>query len=379
MTERVKLLTAPFPWFGGKRRVAHLVWERFGDVRNYVEPFAGSLAVLLARPTEAKIETVNDIDCWIANFWRALQADPEGVAAWCDWPVNEADLHARHRWLHDQAAWRERMHSEPDFFDVKIAGWWVWGLSAWIGDKWCRVTRQDALPKLGGGRGLQGQLPYVYTGGRGVHQLAISKRRPILGGNTPRHGVHSVSLHQKRPRVGDKCQGRGVHSGRLRSEALIEYMRALAARLRHVRVCCGDWARITGPTPTFLCGLTGVFLDPPYGVADRHDCYGHDSRGVSNEVCAWAVAAGDNPKMRIALCGYAGEHVLPDRWECVAWKAQGGYANQGTPGQTNRKRERIWFSPHCLRPDRKGQTAIHFATENSEDTENGQDGKETDG
>lgn len=45
-------LKAPFPWFGGKSRVAHIVWERFGDVPNYVEPFAGSLAVLLRRPAD---------------------------------------------------------------------------------------------------------------------------------------------------------------------------------------------------------------------------------------------------------------------------------------------------------------------------------------
>jgi site-specific DNA-adenine methylase len=43
-------MKAPFPWFGGKSRAAHLVWERFGNVPNYVEPFAGSLAVLLSRP-----------------------------------------------------------------------------------------------------------------------------------------------------------------------------------------------------------------------------------------------------------------------------------------------------------------------------------------
>lgn len=41
-----EILKAPFPWFGGKSRVAPQVWERFGDVDNYVEPFAGSLAVL---------------------------------------------------------------------------------------------------------------------------------------------------------------------------------------------------------------------------------------------------------------------------------------------------------------------------------------------
>lgn len=41
---------APFPWFGGKTRASGLVWQRFGAVANYVEPFAGSLAVLLGRP-----------------------------------------------------------------------------------------------------------------------------------------------------------------------------------------------------------------------------------------------------------------------------------------------------------------------------------------
>ena len=73
-------MKAPFPWFGGKSRAAELVWQHFGDVGNYVEPFAGSLAVLLARPHEPRIETVNDADAYLANFWRALQADPEAVA-----------------------------------------------------------------------------------------------------------------------------------------------------------------------------------------------------------------------------------------------------------------------------------------------------------
>lgn len=88
-------IKAPFPWFGGKSRVASLVWERFGDVPNYVEPFFGSGAVLLGRPTPPGTETVNDLDCYIANFWRAVQAEPHAVAAHADWPVNEADLVAR--------------------------------------------------------------------------------------------------------------------------------------------------------------------------------------------------------------------------------------------------------------------------------------------
>ena len=131
--ERVNgLLRAPFPWFGGKSAVSASVWEAFGDVRNYVEPFAGSLAVLLARPhwpwDGHRIETVNDADCFLANFWRALQAEPDAVADCADWPVNEADLHARHLWLVNEGRRHvERLRAEPDYYDVKIAGWWVWG------------------------------------------------------------------------------------------------------------------------------------------------------------------------------------------------------------------------------------------------------------
>ena len=43
-------IDSPFPYFAGKSRVAAEVWARFGAVDNYVEPFFGSGAVLLARP-----------------------------------------------------------------------------------------------------------------------------------------------------------------------------------------------------------------------------------------------------------------------------------------------------------------------------------------
>lgn len=81
-------LRAPFPYFGGKSRAASLVWDALGDVPNYVEPFFGSGAVMLGRPTAPRTETVNDLSCLLANFWRALKHDPEGVAEHADWPVN---------------------------------------------------------------------------------------------------------------------------------------------------------------------------------------------------------------------------------------------------------------------------------------------------
>ena len=327
-------LRAPFPYFGGKSRIAPLVWERFGDVPNYIEPFFGSGAMLLGRPHDwrGRIETVNDSDGFVSNFWRALQGDPESVAHWADWPVNENDLHARHVWLTVQ---REditrRLEGDPDWFDTKVAGWWVWGLCQWIGSGWCyfngpwRVVDGELL-KVGGG--TKRQLPHLGGAGMGIH-----RQRPHLG-NAGRGACEEWALH------------------------LRDTMQALADRLRRVRVCCGDWARVCGPTPTVKQGLTAVFLDPPYSLAERDGgCYASDAEGadIAGDVRAWCLERGEDPRLRIALCGYAGEGHEPLEgagWTPVAWKAHGGYGSQASVSRArdNAHRERVWFSPHCLRP-----------------------------
>jgi hypothetical protein len=129
-------------------------------------------------------------------------------------------------------------------------------------------------------------------------------------------------------------------------------MRELADRLRRVRVCCGDWSRILGPSPTFKHGITGVFLDAPYSSdADRQDdLYAQDSNTVALDVRNWAIENGDNPLLRIAICGYEGEFEMPDTWEAIHWRARGGYSNQAEVENGNRHREMIWFSPACLSP-----------------------------
>jgi hypothetical protein len=96
--------------------------------------------------------------------------------------------------------------------------------------------------------------------------------------------------------------------------AIYEWMLALADRLRRVRVCCGDWKRVLGPSATEKIGVTGVFLDPPYSAeADRDpSIYSQEDLDVAHRVREWALEHGDNPKLRIALCGYEGEHEMPE-------------------------------------------------------------------
>jgi hypothetical protein len=84
--------------------------------------------------------------------------------------------------------------------------------------------------------------------------------------------------------------------------------------------------------------------------------YSHDDLSVAHAVREWALEHGDNPKLRIALCGYEGEHADASSWQCVAWKANGGYASSAG-NHENAKRERIWFSPACLPVHERQQRA----------------------
>ncbi len=316
-----------------------MIWARLGDVDAYNEPFAGSLAVLLSRPHEPRVETVNDLDCYLANFWRALRADPEQVAYYADYPVNETDLHARHQWLVNQAEFQASMKADPEYYDAKIAGWWVWGQCLWIGSGWCQKPEWT-------GRGVGA------AANRGVHNQQMSGRPPQRrwqgGGQGGGSGVHAPSLSQQKPADGGRG-ARWLETQAVRSEGLYDYLMVLSARLRRVRVCCGDWKRVLTPSVSTYVGLCGVLLDPPYSHEMRERCYSED-HDISAEVREWAIANGDNPEFRIALCGYDGEHVMPDTWECVAWKAHGGYSRTER-GKENRERERVWFSPHCLKAE----------------------------
>ncbi len=214
-------LSAPFPWFGGKRRAAGLIWQALGDVPNFVEPFAGSLAVLLGRPHTPRIETVNDADGFLCNVWRALQAAPEAVASWCDRPPHECDLHAIHCWLVQQKdAFTARLMGDPDYYDTQVAGRWLYGICCWIGSGWCSgkgpwQSVDGQLTRVGSGN-VRRQRLHLGNAGQGVH-------RRLLHLGDAGQGVHRRLLH-----LGNA--GRGV-----RTEALYAWFAALQARQRRLR------------------------------------------------------------------------------------------------------------------------------------------------
>ena len=345
-------LRSPFPWFGGKSRAAHLIWAALGDCPNYVEPFFGSGAVLLGRPHAPGIETVNDIDGMVSNFWRAVADHPKGVAHHADWPVSEVDLHARHLWLVERLAdgFAEWLMGDSYHFDVKVAGWWVWGMASWIGGEFCsgkgpwgrgedgRLVRQEGI-------GINRKLPHLSAAGQG-----IQRKLPHLG-NAGR-GVSRSLPHLSRA-------GQGIK----RAGEIAAYLEGLAARLRSVRVCCGDWTRVMGPSVTSNAGTPcGIVLDPPYQHAERDIVYTHD-HDVAADVMAWALEHGADPALRIVVCGYEGDCnatlAVHHGWSMVPWKAVGGYGNRNDDGSQGH-RERLWLSPHCLAVE-PAQMSMAFA------------------
>lgn len=219
-------MIAPFQYFGGKRTVAAAVWQRFGRPKQFIEPFCGSAAVLLAAPAAASLEVVGDTSGFIANFWRATVAQPGAVAQWADYPVSHIDLGARHQWLMDQrGALADGLRDANWPGDAKVAGWWLWGQCAWIGSGWCEWS---------------GKVPHVSDAGRDPAMWTS-------GGETARR-----------------------------------WLRQLAARMERVRVVHGDWTRCLNHH--FGGAQTAVFLDPPYKAYEA--LYG--STPIAADVEQWA-------------------------------------------------------------------------------------------
>jgi DNA adenine methylase len=335
-------LAAPFPWFGGKSLACETVWAAFGAVDNYVEPFAGSAAMLLGAPDGKRVETINDADGYVANFWRAVSHDAEAVAAHADWPTNEADLFARHSWLVRQRAdLLDRLHADPEWYDAKIAGWWCWGACNWIGTGWCSgngpwthdgerlVNSRERSEAGNAGRGINRQLPHLGNAGQGI---GVSRQIPVLSG-------------------GKGFIGRGLQraTNLPRGQYIRDWFDALQFRMRDVRVTCGDWSRVVKDSVTTRHGLTAVFLDPPYTKGEMDYSAGGVGGALADEVRAWCLKNGENKQLRIILCGHAGEHdeLLAHGWHIRTWTARKGYAVTDEAIE-NSASETLWCSPHCV-------------------------------
>jgi hypothetical protein len=331
--------------------------------------------------------------------------------------VHNCDLHARHRWLVDRRSMVEELLTDPDWYDARAAGWWVWGISQWIGTGWCPrlgtvsgkmpclsrpgaglanppqqlpalsgdsgatgrgvhrrgLTKDGKLwqqrPHLGGnkheGMGIHRKMPHLSDAGHGAHRAQhLSRQVPELGNNRGVSAIAAQDLGHKMPFIAspspDRRQhGLGIHGITHAAEgALYDYFRALAARLRRVRVVCGDFERVLGPSVTWRHGLSAIFLDPPY-KDDEHSITYSGGGDVWDRVTRYCEENGSNPLLRIALCGYTGSWDAPEGWTAIKWRTPGGYGSQGNGrGRENAAREVVWFNKSCINPAELARDAL---------------------
>lgn len=280
------MMRTPWPYHGGKARIADDVWSRIGNVDHYVEPFSGGAAVLLGRPVthSPRAETINDADGGIVNAWRAVAYAPADLARVVEMlPASELDLHARHGVLIARREdLTEKLLGDPRAFDLEAAAWWIWGKALWMGGQW------------------------------GIKDY---RSRPVLN------------------RV-----GRGVKAEDTR-DRLLGVFSALALRLRNVRILCGPWERTITDDVLSCCGqgaAVGIFLDPPYDKRTGRNVYLYAEEMTNTDaVRARALDLGQDPRHRVALCGLVGEHsdLEAEGWTATPW---------GTVGEC------VWYSPACL-------------------------------
>jgi hypothetical protein len=283
-------LMPPFSYFGGKRAIAKQIWLRFGNPTCYIEPFFGGGSVLLARRSIGANETINDLDGYVANFWRSIARDPDAVAHHALYPIYEADLNARSSWLVEQLGHLRHL-DDPDWYDARIAGWWCWVVCA-------------NLPR----------------------RLDDTKNPPSM------RPVGLLSLFR-----------------RYGKQAAIDYIHRLSDRIARVVVMNGDWTRCVAPSRHAHAASVAVYLDPPYASSGR--TYRCDSESVALDAYAWAVEHGSDARFRIAISGHKDDYdSFPAAWSMLRWTRPKGRTKINDGGMPSRHDEMVWFSPHCLRP-----------------------------
>lgn len=65
-------LKPPIVYYGSKVRIAERLVAMLPDHDHYIEPYCGSLSVLLAK-APVRMETVNDLDGDLVCFWTVLR------------------------------------------------------------------------------------------------------------------------------------------------------------------------------------------------------------------------------------------------------------------------------------------------------------------
>ena len=289
-----------FPYVGGKCLVAPEINRQFGAIDTRIDAFTGSSSWILASPP-VKYEIVNDLDGYVVNYLRAVKYAPDEVARHLDFPRAELELIAYHHYTRDRLPELvSRLGGDPEYYDPVIAARWAYVMAH---------SLMYEYKRDGGWSVRDGRLVYERGTGR------------IRGSMTSRHLLLTRLLKERR---------------------VFEYITSLSERLRCVQVWWNDFEVVVEKADRSEFGVVGVLLDPPYPRHLRDYDYDTDAADVWHRAARWAVSNGDNPRLRIAVCGYndaESDALFPPSWSRFFWRRFG-------LGR-NKDKECVWFSPHC--------------------------------
>jgi hypothetical protein len=291
-----------FPYIGGKYTVASEINRRFGAIDTRIDAFTGSSSWILASEP-VRYEIVNDLDGYVVNYLRAIKYAPEEVARHLDFPRAELELIAYHHYTRDKLPELvARLGGDPDYYDPVIAARWAYVMA---------YKLDPSLLKPGG---------WLTRDGRLVYERGVGRKRGSMTSNASSYslvssenaGFRNTSLRSLNDCAAFKYSGTILRlSPRNQKHSHIRRCRH-SVSTRPTRATCG----ISTTTPTAQMS----------GIAPR----------------AGRSLNGDNPKLRIAVCGYSDEEsdaLFPPDWARFIWRRIG-------IGQ-NKDMECIWFSPHC--------------------------------
>ena len=193
-----------------------------------------------------------------------------------------------------------------------------------------------------------GQIPHIHPhpGGKGVsaarkYQIQVCNRQRPAAQKEKIPFIHHRSggggVTSARKSIPKMTTGTLTHKG----ERWYPWFNALSERLYRTYILCRDWTCIHSDTVLGFAGgatPTGIFLDPPYKLANRDPglyANDHTDDALPDAVHDWALKMGEDERIRIAYACLEGDYEMPDTWEKFVWK------NSRNGGEV------IWFSPHC--------------------------------
>lgn len=243
----------PMAYYGGKTRLASKIAALLPPHEHYIEPFAGSLAVLLDKKP-SRMETVNDLDGLLMTFWRVLRDKPEQLTRAC-----ALTPHSRSEYLAAREA------SLEDLDDVERARLiWVQiaqGRGGTLRKTGWRCYVDPAGCSSGMPQYLAGYVDRIAAAAERLHHVSL-ENRPALEIIEQYGGFPNCCLYVDPPYIGtSRAGGGGTYRHEMRSDgeheellgALLNCRASVVLSAYHSKLYdrrLADWARVEIPTMT---------------------------------------------------------------------------------------------------------------------------------